>query len=107
MENLSMRKRLKLVEKLFDLIAMFAVIENSLFETGSPHIITNVTHLAKQLIVKFIKNDCVLVLDRDTIALIEQLNSLTKQNNDKKCKCKCSRNIATDTDCSTSVDSSF
>jgi len=109
-ENLSTGKRLRLIERLFEIISILAVIS----DPTDPHIMTSILSLVQKLLIIAVKNDCILPLNRHTLSMIEEINVLMKQRNDKKCKCKCkckcnSKNVIdtnTDTDCSTSIDSS-
>jgi hypothetical protein len=107
-ENLSTGKRLRLIERIFEIMSILAVIN----DPTDPHIVTSILNLVQKLLVIAVKNDFVLPLNRHTLSMIEEINGLMKQRNDKKCKCKCKCkcNIVndnnTDTDCNTSIDSS-
>ena len=107
-ENLSNGKRLRLIERIFEIMSIVAVIS----DPKDPQIMTSILNLVQKLLIIAVKNEGILPLNRQTLSMIEEINGLMKQRNDKKCKCKCKckcKSVTdnnTDTDCSTSIDSS-
>jgi hypothetical protein len=111
LEDLDIHNKLKLVDKLYDILTALVVL-NDVFESNSAHIDVNLLHLSKKIIIKMVKNQFMLIVDRDTLSIVDEMNKLIQKKNDLKCKCKCKRKHdddttdTGDTDCGSSVFSS-
>ena len=87
--DLNIKKQVRLIEKVFEIIVMITAIEDVLDSKGD-NLNVSLLNLSKKIILKIVNNNGVFTIDRHTLSLIDEMNVIMKEKNEHtKCKCDC------------------